>query len=132
MDGNKNAHIVHLGCQLANDGFAVDIIDLAGKLLNVVVDEVCTVPVTTLEGWVRNPDAAGFVPRLRSQSTAVPPAGGRGDVVNPSQMLEKIEGVHTETGQISSKSKDGSLRLTISARCSVQDDFAASAGRGCA
>lgn len=55
----------------------------------------CTVPVTTLEDGVRNPDAAGFFPDY-AVKVLLSLLRSEGDVVNPSQMLEKIEGVHTE------------------------------------
>lgn len=91
----QNAHIVHLSCQLANDVFAVDIIDLAGKLLNVVVDKVLYRSGHYVGGWVRNPDTAGFFPDY-AVKVLLSLLWSEGDVVNPSQMLEKIEGVHTE------------------------------------
>ena len=91
----QDAHIVHLSCQLANDVFAVDIIDFAGKLLNVVVDEVLYRSGHYVGGWVRNPDAAGFFPDY-AVKVLLSLLRSEGNVVNPSQMLEKIEGVHTE------------------------------------
>lgn len=91
----QDAHIVHLSCQLANDVFAGDIIDLAGKLLNVVVDEVLYRSGHYVGGWVRNPDAAGFFPDY-AVKVLLSLLRSEGDVMNPSQMLEKIEGVHTE------------------------------------
>ena len=91
----EDADVVHLSCQLAHDGFPVDIVHLAGKFADIVVDKILDGAGDHVGGWVGNPDAGGLVAD-NTVKILLTFLRREGDAVHPAELMQEVCGIYAE------------------------------------